>query len=92
MTTNTTSILKSIADDMRLSVVRKLAQDNCEVASCDIVSSCGAFLELSQPTMSHHFNKLVQSGVVLERKEGTEKIYRLNTSLLQSIGIDPAKL
>lgn len=92
MTTATASVLKSIADDMRLSIVRKLSQDNCEVASCDIVSSCAAFLELSQPTMSHHFNKLVQSGVILERKEGTEKFYRLNTNLLLSIGINPTKL
>lgn len=92
MITNTAPILKSLADDMRLSIVRKLAHDKREVASSSIVSNCATFLQLSQPTMSHHFNRLVQSGVLLERKEGTEKFYRLNTDLLKSIGIDPTKL
>ena len=92
MTTNTASILKSLADDMRLSIVRKLAQDKCEVSGSSIVSDCATFLQLSQPTMSHHFNRLVQTGVLLERKEGTEKFYQLNTKILHSIGIDPTKL
>lgn len=89
---STTIILKSLADDMRLSIVRKLARDGCEEAGMDIVSDCASALELSQPTMSHHFSRLVQSGVLLERKSGTEKFYRLNLSLLQSVGIDPKKL
>ena len=92
METRTTTILKSLADDMRLSIVRKLAQDGCEESSSDIVSTCAAFLSLSQPTMSHHFSRLVQAGVLLERKVGTEKFYRLNRELLMSIGIDPTKL
>ncbi len=89
---NTTIILKSLADDMRLSIVRKLAADGCEDAGMDIVSDCANALELSQPTMSHHFARLVQSGVLLERKVGKEKFYRLNVRLLESIGIDPKKL
>lgn len=89
---NTTVILKSLADDMRLSIVRKLARDGCEEAGMDIVTDCANALNLSQPTMSHHFSRLVQSGVLLERKAGKEKFYRLNTSLLNTIGIDPKKL
>jgi hypothetical protein len=42
--------------------------------------------------MSHHFSRLVQAGVLRERKAGTEKFYTLNYSLLVSIGIDPKKL
>lgn len=89
---STTIILKSLADDMRLSIVRKLARDGCEEAGMDIVSDCANALQLSQPTMSHHFSRLVRSGVLLERKSGTEKFYRLNLPLLQSVGIDPKKL
>ncbi len=89
---NTTLILKSLADDMRLSIVRKLAKDGCEDAGIDIVSDCANALRLSQPTMSHHFARLVQAGVLLERKAGKEKFYRLNVQLLESIGIDPKKL
>ena len=85
-------ILKSLADETRLSIVRKLAKDDCEVLSSDIVTDCSVALALSQPTMSHHFNKLVTAGVISERKSGVEKFYKLNTPLLASVGIDAKKL
>lgn len=88
----TTRVLKSIADDIRLSVVRKLAEENCEVSSKEIVSDCSIALHVSQPTMSHHFKKLVASGVLLESKRKTEKHYRLNHPLLEECGINPNKL
>lgn len=93
MTMDTTAtILKSLADDTRLSVVRKLARDNREVTSNDIINSCGIALKLSQPTMSHHFTKLVTSGVLRERKVGAGKYYQLNRTLLENIGINADKL
>lgn len=88
----TTTILKSLADDTRLSIVRQLAQNNCEESSSSIVHECAASLQLAQPTMSHHFNKLVNAGVLTVRKSGTEKFYKLNYDLLKSSGIDAAKL
>lgn len=90
--TTTITILKSLADSTRLSIVRKLARDGCEVPSRDIVSDCAVALELSQPTMSHHLQKLVASGVIRERKAGVEKYYQLDTDLLESAGITIAKL
>lgn len=89
---DTAAILKSLADDTRLSIVRKLARDDCEVPASGITSDCALALKLSQPTMSHHFAKLVASGVLLERKHGVEKYYQLNNKLLASIGIDAGKL
>ncbi|MES2876150.1 MAG: hypothetical protein V4678_01640 [Patescibacteria group bacterium] len=89
---NTALILKSLADDTRLSIVRKLIADDCEVASNEIVGSCAEFFTLSQPAMSHHFQKLVSSGVLLERKVGVEKRYLLNKELLTTIGVDVTKL
>ena len=83
------TIFKALADKTRLDIVRKLAKDSSATASCDIVSDCSS---LSQPAMSHHFNKLVDAGVLLEQKQGTEKIYELNMELLGSMGIDPTKL
>ena len=88
----TALILKSMADETRLSIIRKLAGDDAEVACSAIVGDCSLALKLSQPTISHHFARLVAAGVVTERKAGTEKFYRLNTELLISIGIDPRKL
>lgn len=89
---NIVAILKSLADETRLSVVRNLARNDNEVVGSEIVTDCSAALRLSQPTMSHHFNKLVAAGVLIERKSGVEKFYRLNIELLTSIGIDTSKL
>lgn len=85
-------ILKSLADETRLSVVRELAKTTFEVASSEIIGDCASALQLSQPTMSHHFKLLVLAGVLHERKVGTEKFYRLNHKLLLEHGIDPQKL
>ena len=94
MTSNqhTAVILKSLADETRLSIVRKLAQDGKEVNGADIVSDCSVALKLSQPTMSHHFQKLVAAGVLTERKVGVEKYYKLDQKLLKTIGINAKKL
>ncbi len=90
--TNTATVFKSLADETRLSIVRKLAGDGCEARSVDIINSCSEFHKLSQPAMSHHFQKLVTANVLLERKAGVEKYYELNTQLLNDTGIDPSKL
>lgn len=89
---NTTNILKALADEMRLSIVRDLAKHNEPVSSCTIVESCSTFLKLSQPAMSHHFKKLVDAGVIIETKVGTSKMYKVDTQLLSSIGINASKL
>lgn len=89
---NTATILKSLADDTRLSIVRKLAQDSQEITSSEVISGCASALKLSQPTMSHHFHKLVTSGVLIERKDGVGKYYRLNRQLLEANGINADKL
>lgn len=89
---STVAVLKSLADETRLSIVRRLATLDKEVVSGDIVTECSAALKLSQPTMSHHFAKLVAAGVLTERKNGVEKLYCLNKETLQTVGIDPHKL
>lgn len=88
----TAEILKSIADETRLAIIHKLTSESDEVACSDVLKDCSIALQLSQPTMSHHFNRLVRSGVVLERKVGKEKYYKLNYELLSTVGIDPRKL
>lgn len=89
---NTVEALKSLADNTRLSIVRQLASIGCEASSSAIVNDCAFSLNLSQPTMSHHFTKLVQAGVLSERKSGTEKLYVLNKDRLATIGINVNKL
>lgn len=84
-------IFSSLANETRLSIVRKLAKECEAVDSQDIVASCAEFLKLSQPTMSHHFAKLVSAGVIIQQKVGVENRYRLNQELLERIGIDTGK-
>jgi DNA-binding transcriptional ArsR family regulator len=84
----TINILKALADPTRLDIVRQLACDK-QGTPCARVRDQSP---LSQPTMSHHFSKLAEAGVILERKDGKEKIYEVNTSLLRDHGIDVAKL
>lgn len=86
----TVDILKALADETRLAIVRKIAKDTAPTPGCDLPSACTQ--HLSQPTMSHHVNKLVEAGVLSVEKRGTQKVYSLQCDTLTSIGIDVSKL
>lgn len=81
-------IFKALADPTRLEMVRTLVAEGGQ-SSCGAVSSCTS---LSQPAVSHHFGKLVDAGVLTDRKDGTQKYYEVNYDLLASVGIDAHKL
>jgi ArsR family transcriptional regulator len=83
------TVFKALADKTRLDIVRNIASCPKDTASCADVS---AYSTLSQPAMSHHFKKLVEAGVLLEQKVGTEKSYELNHKLFAMLGINPDKL
>lgn len=87
----TVEILRALGDEVRLSIVRKVAAADGAVAGCDIVS-CASVHALSQPAMSHHFGKLTKAGVLVESKDGTSKRYRVNREALMQVGIDITKL
>jgi len=89
MNDHNVNIFKALADKTRLDIVRSLVKKPDDTASCAEASQCSS---LSQPAMSHHFKKLVDAGVILEQKQGTEKIYELNTKLFATLGLDPNKL
>lgn len=86
------AIYKALGDDIRLGMVKSIAASAYEVTSSQVVESCASLLNLSQPTISHHFAKLVASGVLLEQKQGSQKLYRINRQVLVSAGIDISKL
>lgn len=88
-TTDTLDVIKSLANETRLDIVRTLVRDHNDKASCSEISASS---KLSQPAMSHHFSKLVEAGVIIENRHGTEMIYELNSKALAKIGIDPKKL
>lgn len=81
-------ILKALADPTRLSILQKIATSVDPVPTCDLVVGCSSVLQLSQPTMSHHINKLVHSKVLVEQKQAKFKTYALNKELFAQLGID----
>lgn len=83
MTNQVITILKSLSDETRLRMVLELL-DRDEVTCQELSKKFG----LSQPTLSHHYNKLIAAGVVSSRKEGVGWFYRLNHEALASAGID----
>lgn len=90
--TQSVKVLKALADEARLSIVKHIADQPGVVASCDVVQSCGNLLELSQPAMSHHFKKLVDAGILTVEKHKTENFYRVNRQLCDAYGIDITRL
>jgi ArsR family transcriptional regulator len=67
------SLLRAIADPVRLSIVRQLAAQADSVCACDLTECC----TVSQPTVSHHLRVLREAGVVTTERHGTYIYYRL---------------
>ncbi len=65
-------LLSALADPVRLSFVRQLAEDEC-ICACDFSECC----TVSQPTISHHLKVLRDAGVVTSERQGTNIVYRL---------------
>lgn len=84
----TVKVLRALGDPTRLGMVRKLATCPGGTSGEDL---CQKSI-LSQPTLSHHFQRLVEAGVVIESKTGTAKNYKLNKTLLERSGINAYKL
>lgn len=64
--------LKAVSDANRLKLLACLKQG--EVCVCDLVD----VLQVSQPAVSQQLRKLKEADIILERKRGTWKHYRLN--------------
>lgn len=84
---NVLTVIKSLSDETRLAMVKKLFEGG--EFSCQEMSQ---LFHLSQPTISHHFNKLVNAGIVNERKDSIWRFYTLNKEFLKEQGIDLKKM
>lgn len=82
-----TKIFKALSDNTRIDILRHVLR-NKEIACQELMK----LFPLSQPTMSHHFNKLVDAGVLNNRKDGILWFYTLNTPYLNSLGINIKKI
>jgi len=79
----TFKVFKALADETRLAIAKYLSDK--KEASCQELSKN---FSLSQPTLSHHFKKLADAGIIIERKEGVSHFYKLDISLLKKAGIN----
>jgi ArsR family transcriptional regulator len=65
--------LAALADPVRLSMLRQLAQAGAMVCACDFTECC----TVSQPTVSHHLKVLREAGVVTSERRGNFVFYAL---------------
>ncbi len=80
-------IFKALADSTRVEIVMHLAQHG--ERSCQELSQR---FPLSQPTLSHHFHKLLDAQILEVRKDGVQHFYRINAPYLRSLGINLTQL
>lgn len=73
-----TAVLQALADPIRLAIVRRLGE-------CEDARACGSFeLPVTKSTLSHHFKKLREAGVIQGRYEGTRKLISLRRADLDA--------
>jgi ArsR family transcriptional regulator len=80
-------IFKSLADKNRLEMVKYVSTQK-EMSCQELMKK----FSLSQPTLSHHFNKLIDAGVMNGRKDGVLWFYSINDTYLKDVGFDLKKL
>ncbi len=71
-------ISKALSDSNRLKIIKAI-QANRGKLECTAISS---FLNLAQPSISHHIKKLVDADVIEAHKEGRFYFYSLNGEIL----------
>lgn len=80
-------VFKALSDETRIDILRHLLEKK-EIACKELLGN----FSLSQPTLSHHFNKLIDANILNERKEGVNRIYSINYQYLKELGIDIQKI
>lgn len=78
---NKARVFKAFCDETRLKVLEILKDG--EQCACVLLED----VEIGQSTLSHHMKILVDSGVVLERKQGKWKYYSISEQ-----GIEQAQM
>ena len=81
------SVFKALSDETRIGIIRHLLGKK-ELSCQELLNN----FSLSQPTLSHHFNKLIDANILKERKEGVSHIYSINYQYLKELGIDIQKI
>ena len=82
---NEVKILKALADETRLKIVLFIRDD--EICACRVVP----FMKKAQPTVSQHLKILLEAGILSQRREGKNILYRIEDKrvlkLIQVLGV-----
>lgn len=81
-------LFKALSDETRVDIIRHLLNNGKELSCQELLDK----FPLSQPTLSHHFNKLIDANILKERKEGVSHIYSINYQYLKELGVDIQKV
>lgn len=87
MTNSVLKIFKALSDPTRINIAKKLLTRK-ELSCQELMSH----FPLSQPALSHHFNKLIDAEILTVRKDGTNHYYAVNKDYLDKLGIDIQKI
>ena len=72
------SVLRALADPVRLDLVRQLSQSDTAIA-------CGRFdTSVAKNTLSHHFKILREAGIIATHREGGQAFNVLRTAELEA--------
>jgi ArsR family transcriptional regulator len=71
-------ISKALGDSSRLKILHHLSNKG----GCGQCADIQNFLELAQPSISHHVKILVEAGLIEPEKEGRHHKYTLNEDVL----------
>lgn len=77
--TETAKILKALSDPKRLQIIDMLSCG--ELCACQILES----FHVTQPTLSHDMKRLIEAGIVKDRREGKNIYYSLEEEVLREL-------
>lgn len=86
MTEELERIFQALGNKTRLDIIKSILSRK-EVSCQELLQQ----FPLSQPTMSHHFGLLLDSGIISARKDGVRHYYKVEIGKLKSMGIDTTK-
>ena len=73
-------ILSVISEPTRIHIIR-LISGSGELRSCDLLPE----FEITQPTLSHHLNVLLENGVLMSRKQGRCVYFSVNKGTISLV-------
>jgi len=78
---NYTLSFKALSDPNRIKILELLANKN--LCACNILNS----LSITQPTLSHHMDILLEANIITKVRKGNKTIYQLNKEMFNELAI-----